>query len=89
MRLCPTGSGSGWWIYDSESGQVLQDGEGRLAYIAHVERLPAGRARVLFVSDRLVALWADRHVLISTRYADGKPYVFSVLAGGRIVHWSW
>ena len=53
------------------------------------ERLPAGQGRLLFASDALVAVWIDRHVVVSTRYADGKAYVFSVFAGGRVVHWEW
>ena len=89
MRLCPTRSGSGWWIYDSVTGQILQDAEGQLAYVPFVARLPAGRARLLFASERLVAVWLGNHIAISTRYADGKPYVFSVLEGGRIAHWQW
>ena len=89
VRLCPTGSGSGWWIYDSETGQILQDGEGRLAHVPFVERLPAGEAQVLFASKRLVAVWMGNRVVVSTRYEDGKAYVFSVLEGGRVVHWQW
>ena len=89
MRLCPTRSGSGWWIYDSATGQILQDADGRLAYVPHIERLPAGKALPVFGSERLVALWVGENLVVSTRYEDGKPYVFSVLAGGRIVHWQW
>ena len=89
VRLCPTHSGSGWWIYDSATGQILQDADSRLAYVPHVERLPAGSTRVLFASDALVAVWLGNQVAVSTRYADGKAYVFSVLEGGRIVHWQW
>ena len=89
VRLCPTGSGSGWWVYDSETGQILQDDDGRLAHVPHIERLPAGEDRTLFASDALVAVWIDRHVVVSTRYADGKPYVFSVFEAGRVVHWEW
>ena len=89
VRLCPTGSGSGWWIYDSETGQILQDADGRLAHVPFVERLPAGEAQALFASKRLVAVWMGNHVVVSTRYEDGKAYVFSVLEGGRVVHWQW
>ena len=89
VRLCPTRSGSGWWIYDSATGQVLQDGEGRLAHVPFVERLPAGEAQVLFASKGLVAVLMWNRVVVSTRYEDGKAYVFSVNEGGRIVHWQW
>ncbi len=89
MRLCPTHSGSGWWIYDSATGQILQDADGWKAYVPHVERLPAGSTRVLFASKRLVAVWLGNQVAVSTRYADGKAYVFSVFEGGRVVHWQW
>lgn len=89
VRLCPTHSGSGWWIYDSATGQILQDADGWKAYVPHVERLPAGSTRVLFASKRLVAVWLGNQVAVSTRYADGKAYVFSVFEGGRVVHWQW
>ena len=89
VRLCPTHSGSGWWIYDSETGQILQDPDGRLAHVPFVERLPAGQVQVLFASERLVAVWMGKHVVISTRYAYGKAYVFSLIEGGKVVHWQW
>ena len=89
VRLCRTGSGSGWWIYDSRTGQILQDDDGRLAHVPFVERLPAGEAQVLFSSKRLVAVWLGNHLVISTRYANGKAYVFLMLQGGKIAHWEW
>ena len=89
VRLCPTGSRSGWWIYDSETGQILQDGEGRLAYVPFPKRLRAGQAEVIFASERLIALWLGNQVVVWTRYADGKAYVFSILVGGRVAHWQW
>ena len=89
VRLCPTGSGSGWWIYDSVTGQILQDGEGRLAYVPYPKRLRAGQAAVVFASERLIALWLGNQVAVWTRYADGKAYVFSILVGGRVAHWQW
>ena len=89
VRLCPTHSGSGWWIYDSETGQIFQDAAGRLAYVFHVKHLPAGRVQVLFASERLVATWMGMHVVVRTRYGDGKAYVFSISAGGRIAHREW
>ena len=89
VRLCPTHSGSGWWIYDSRSGKILRDGEGQLVHVPFVELLPAGRALLLSSSTRLTAEWTGDHVRISTRYADGKAYVFAIFPGGRVAHWEW
>ena len=87
VRLCPTGSG--WWIYDSATGQILHDAEGRLAYVPFLEELPIGQAKALFASERLNALWLGDQVAVWTRYGDGKAYVFSIFVGGRVAHWQW
>ena len=89
VRLCPTHSGSGWWIYDARTGQILHDNEGRLAHVPFNERLPAGQVQVLFKSSRLLAVWLGNQVVISTTYANGKAYVFSIFTGGRTAHWNW
>ena len=89
VRLCPTHSGSGWWIYDAHTGQILHDNAGRLAHVPFNERLPAGQVQVLFKSSRLLAVWLGNQVVISTTYADGKAYVFSIFTGGRTAHWNW
>ena len=89
VRLCPTHSGSGWWIYDSATGQVLQDVGGKLAYVPFVESLPIGRELRLFASERVIAVWLGREILVSTRYADGKAYMFHVKHGGRVAHLVW
>ena len=89
VRLCPTHSGSGWWIYDARTGQILHDNEGRLAHVPFNERLPAGQVQVLFKSSRLLAVWLGSQVVISTTYANGKAYVFSIFTGGRTAHWNW
>ena len=89
VRLCPTHSGSGWWIYDARTGQILHDNDGRLAHVPFNERLPAGQVQVLFKSSRLLAVWLGNQVVISTTYANGKAYVFSIFTGGRTAHWNW
>ena len=90
VRLCPTqGPGSGWWIYDARTGQILHDNAGRLAHVPFNERLPAGQVQVLFKSSRLLAVWLGNQVVISTTYANGKAYVFSIFTGGRTAHWNW
>ena len=89
VRLCPTHSGSGWWIYDTRTGQILHDNAGRLAHVPFNERLPAGQVQVLFKSSRLLAVWLGNQVVISTTYANGKAYVFSIFTGGRTAHWNW
>ena len=89
IRLCQTGSGSGWWIYDTQTGQILHDNEGRLAHVPFNESLPTGQVQVLFKSSRLLAVWLGSQVVISTTYADGKAYVFSIFSGGRTAHWNW
>ena len=89
VRLCPTHSGSGWWIYDSRTGQILRDARGRLAYVPFVEGLPIGRELRLFASERLVVVWLGREVAVWTRYEDGKPYLFHVEHGGRVAHLVW
>ena len=89
IRLCQTGSGSGWWIYDARTGQILHDNAGRLAHVPFNERLPAGQVQVLFKSSRLLAVWLGNQVVISTTYANGKAYVFSIFTGGRTAHWNW
>ena len=53
------------------------------------ERLPAGQVQVLFKSSRLLAVWLGNQVVISTTYANGKAYVFSIFTGGRTAHWNW
>ena len=87
--MCPTHSGSGWWIYDSRTGQILRDAGGQLAHVPFVERLPIGEELKLFASERLVVVWLGREVAVWTRYADGKPYLFHVKHGGRVVHVVW
>ena len=51
--------------------------------------MPAGQVQLLFASERLVAVWMGNHVVFSTRYANGKAYVFLILEGGKIAHWEW
>ena len=89
VRLCPTHSGSGWWVYASATGQIVEDGGGRLAYVPYWRLVQGLSERSIFVSEALAIIWTGNDILISTRYPDGKAYVFSVLAGGRIVHHQW
>ena len=94
VRLCETGSGSGWWL--------VWFGQGRSATGPHVffpEVLAAAGAEtgvVLQAENPLTGMpllvWWNaprRVVVVLTLYGDEKVYVFAVDEGRRVLHLYW
>ncbi|MDE2901755.1 MAG: hypothetical protein OXP73_01870 [Chloroflexota bacterium] len=72
--LCPTGSGSGYWLgFVEDQGVVF--GLDHIPYAGGGLRVYAHGGRLVFVS------WPEGALRVRTRYADGKPYVFRVENG--------
>ena len=88
VALCETRSGSGWWLYFIGPGGRVVSGP----HVPYPSAALAGRTGFVrhLLTGRLVALtWQDGYLLVRTAYADGKPYVFHVLHGGRVLYLVW
>ena len=95
LNLCPSASGSGWWLYYFGSGGRIETGP-------NIPRNGGSQDRVLLSSRSpttqkpVVVLWVarSRTIRVITYYAwhwsaQHKPYIFDVLPDGSVVHWKW
>ena len=94
VRLCPTGSGSGWWVYYFGRGRSMSGPH--LAYPRTLVAQKTGSGLVLQTVHPLtgapVAAWWDaelRVLWLHTRYADGKLYVMAINEIGSVRHVTW
>ena len=76
-------------MYDSDTGQIVENNAGSLAYVPFTDRLRVWPEHLIFVSPTLVVIWVDESILVNTRYPDGKTYRFFILDDGRVIYTNW
>lgn len=94
VALCPSGSGSGWWLYFI--GNMGRSAAGPyVPYAAEMmdESVPVDLVNQVhpFSGHSLTVVWVpiEQNIEVRTAYSDGKPYVFNVSEGGVVSFEEW
>lgn len=88
VALCPTGSGSGWWLIYLARGNKPVAGPHIPFPHSWIDRT---RLEVLheLTLQPVSITWREDHIKVRTYYEDGKPYYFDAWEDGRVEHRRW